>query len=693
MKKLIIITIAILFLQNGFAQIKIDRSRKPAAGAAPIITFKDPVIFNMSNGITVLVVENHKLPKVRANFSIDRGPVTEGKKAGCLDLLGGMLGEGTTTKNKDAFDEAVDAIGADVGLSSSGGNASALTRYFDKAFMLMADAIKNPSFPQESFDKLKSQTLTGLKSSEKSTAAIAARVSQALNYGKNSAQGEFTTEESVKALTLNDIKEAFKKYITPSRSYLTFVGDITPDAAKALATKAFGNWSGKKLELENLPVAKNIEKSEINFIDLPTAVQGELSAGNIITNPISGNDYHILLLANQILGGGAESKLFMNLREKHGFTYGAYSSVGSGRFPTLFKAGAAVRTDKVDSAVQEMMAEILNMRDGKITDEELASAKAKYNGSFALGMEDPARSATYASNILINNLPKDFYRTYLQKINAVTKDDIKNAAKTYFSENNSRIIIVGNGKKIIPNLMRLGYPIKKFDRYAEPVVEEIIDTKVPETDKAVEAVTANRILTDYLNAIGGKAEVEKVKSISSTFTIDLMGREMGGTEKKMAPNKSVMEMKMGAMTVFKKVFDGGKGYQGQMGQKKEYTEDEIKEATDDKALIPQILYKNTEYVGKGKISNEETYRLKVTYPSGKTAVQQYAIKSGLLLQEDVIAKINGADVNTTIEYKDYKKVSNILLPYNVVVNTDGQEFNIKYTEIKVNADVTDADFK
>ena len=420
MKKIFIIALSVLFFLNGFAQIKIDRTKKPKAGAAPVISIKDPAIFNLPNGMTVLVVENHKLPKVSATLNIDTGPVKEGAKAGVMDLMGQMLGEGTLSMTKDKFDETVDGIGADIAPSSNGGFASALTRYFDKAVLLLSDAVRNPSFPQESFDKLRSQTITNLKSTEKSAAVIAGRVSTALNYGKNTAMGEFTTEESVKGLTLADVKDAYKNYITPSRSYLTFVGDITPATAKALAEKAFGNWKGKKLELPSVADAKDPEKTEIDFVDLPTAVQGELSLGNLIYNPLNGSDYHALVVANHVLGGGAESRLFMNLREKHGFTYGSYSRVGSGRFQNLFKASAAVRTDKVDSAVNEMFKEILNMRDGKTTEEELSSAKAVYNGSFALKVEDPSTAATYASNILINNLPKDFYRTFLQKINDVT---------------------------------------------------------------------------------------------------------------------------------------------------------------------------------------------------------------------------------------------------------------------------------
>ncbi|MFT3682918.1 MAG: pitrilysin family protein [Ferruginibacter sp.] len=697
MKKIFIVAAGILFLQHSFAQVKVDRSKKPAAGPAPVISIKDPVIINMPNGMTVLVVENHKLPRVRASFSVDYGPVKEGAKAGALDLMGGMLGEGTTNLTKDKFDEEVDMIGADVNLHAAGGSASALTRYFDKAFSLLADAIKNPSFPQESFDKLKSMTITGLKTEEKSTPTIASRVYNALSYGKKTAMGEFTTEESIKGLALADIKDAYKNYITPSRSYLVFVGDITAAKAQALAAKEFAGWKGKKLSLPVIAPVANPKKTEIDFVDIPTAVQGELRVGNIINNPLNGKDFHALLLANYILGGGAESKLFMNLREKHGFTYGSYSKVGNGRFPALFTATAAVRTDKVDSATSEMFKEILGMRDGKVTEDDLKTAKAIYNGSFALGMEDPAKTAEYATNILINNLPKDFYRTYLQKINAVTVADIKNVSKTYFSENNSRIVIAGNASKIIPKLMKFGYPIKKYDRFAEPVIEKPIE-KGNETAKTTNNISAYEIVESYLKAVGGKEEIKKVNTLSSNVSLAMMGRTFEGTNKRMSPNKEFTEMKMGAMVVFKKVFDGGKGYQQQGPQKADLTEQEIKEAWDEKGIIPQLYYitdtaYKTDYLGTGKVNDEETYRLKVVMPSGKVAIQEYSIKSGLLLKEESTSKEGDQEVTKTTEFKNYVKAGNILLPSEIVTTAGGQEIPFKFTNYKVNEGVTEADFQ
>lgn len=697
MKKIIIIFICFLAVQTGFTQTQVDRSKPPASGPAPKISIKDPVIFNLPNGLTVLVVEDHKLPKVRASLNIDWGLVYEGKKAGVMSMMGQMMAEGTTTLDKAEFDKATDMIGADVSLSPTGGYAAALTRYFDKAFSLMGDALKNPSFPQESFEKLKSQTITGLKTQEKSAAAIASRVSNALHFGKNTAQGEFMTEETVSALTLDDIKEAHKNYITPSRAYLTFVGDITPEQAKALTNKVFGNWTGKKLELPKPGNVANPNKTEIDFVDLPTAVQGELSMGNLVNNPMNGTDYFPLLLANQILGGGADSKLFMNLREKHGFTYGAYSSVGSGRFQSMFKASAAVRTEKVDSAVNEMVKEIINMRDGNISKEELEIAKAKYNGSFALRMEDPSITATYATNILINNLPKDFYRNYLQKINAVTIDDIKRVSKNYFNETNSRIVIVGNGKKIIPNLARLGYPIKKYDKYAEPVVEDTKDVNANESQKSTDAVSGFSIVEDYLKAVGGKAEVEKVNSMKATIGMEMMGRTFTGTYMRLNPVKTLTEIKMGDITIMKQMFNGTNGYSMQGPSKNDLNENEKKEQLDEKGVVPQLFYNTaaykTEYLGKGKSNGEETYRLKVVMPSGRTSIQQYSIKSGLLLEEETTTFAGEAEMPITISYKNYQKVGNILTPTEITRFVADQEFTIVFSDIKLNEGVSESDFK
>jgi predicted Zn-dependent peptidase len=468
MKKLILIAAAALFLQYTQAQT-IDRSKEPAPGPAPVLSIKDPVIYKLPNGITVLVVEDHRLPKVTANYTIDAGPVTEGEKAGVLDLMGSMLNEGTKTMPKAAFDEAVDKLGANVSLSWNGGYTSSLTRYFKSAFALMGLGLTEPAFTQESFDKLKSQEITSLKSQARSAKAIAARVTNALAYGKNHPNGEFETEESIQKLTLQDVKDFYAKYITPSRGYLTITGDIKPAEAKLLVTQVLGKWTGPKLELKQLPEVPNPAKTEIDLVDVPTAVQSEIHIVNLVNLKMNSPDYFPVLIANYILGGGAQSRLFMNMREKHSFTYGAYSSLAANRFQGMFDASASVRNAKTDSAVTEFLREINKMRTEKVSEEELTNAKALYAGSFARGLEDPARTATFASNILINQLPADFYKTYLQKVNAVTIDDVLRVAQKYMLGDNLRIVIVGSANQVADGLQKSGIPVNRFDKFAVPV--------------------------------------------------------------------------------------------------------------------------------------------------------------------------------------------------------------------------------
>jgi predicted Zn-dependent peptidase len=376
MKKIFIAATGLLFVTATMAQSALDRSQRPKPGPAPVISFKDPVMYKLPNGITVLVVENHKLPKVSATYSIDAGPITEGNKAGTLDIMGQMLGEGTTKMTKAQFDEAVDQMGAEVNLSAGGGSVGALTRYFEKAFTLMTEALKGPAFTQESFDKIKSQTLTDLKSNEKSAKAISANVVSALAYGLDHPNGEFTTEATVNNITLDDVKKAYAAYITPSRGYLTFVGDITPAQAKALAEKTLATWKGAALTLPQLKTVSNPAKTEVDLVDVPNAVQSEITVTNLVSLPMSSPDYFPILLTNQILGGGGDARLFMNLREHHGFTYGSYSRIGAGRFQTTFGATASVRNDKVDSAVAEILHEIDTIRTKKVSAEELSNAKA-----------------------------------------------------------------------------------------------------------------------------------------------------------------------------------------------------------------------------------------------------------------------------------------------------------------------------
>lgn len=695
MKKIFILTATAFLLCNAQAQIKIDRSKKPEAGPAPVINIKDAQIYKMSNGITVLVVEDHKLPRVSASLFIDAGPITEGTKAGAMEMMGQMLNEGTTDMPKAEFDEAVDKIGSEVSLSYSGGSASALTRYFKQAFILMGKGLKNPAFSAESFDKVKSQLLTAMKSDEKNVKAVSSRVVDALTFGKNHPKGEFKTRESVQALTLNDIKAFYGKYITPSRSYLTFIGDIKPEAARQLAEEVFADWKGASLSLPVLAKVANPEKTEINVIDMPNAVQSEITVTNLVDLKMNNPDYFAVLLANQILGGGAESRLFNNLREKHGFTYGAYSSTKADRFQGTFSASASVRTAKTDSAVVEFLNEIEKLRNEKVSDQELRDARALFNGSFALGLENPSRTASFARNILINDLPKDFYKTYLRKINEVTAEDIQRVVQKYFNRSNTRVVIVGNASQMLAGLQKLNYPVKMFDPFANAV-------KSSPASASNVSVGASDVLNNYLKAISGIEELKKVKSIFATAKMEMQGMSIDIQNKSMVPNMELTSMSMGGNEVMRKVFNGSTGYEQQMGNKKEMTAEEIAEKKIVSSLFEQMDYLNNpsikkEVKGVEKINGSDAYKLLITLPSGKTRTEYYDVNSKYLVKVEESATEGEMSVMTTEEYSDYQKAGNIMFPFthNVTVSANGQQqaFEMKVKEVKINEGVSAADFK
>jgi hypothetical protein len=537
--------------------------------------------------------------------------------------------------------------------------------------------------------------LTGLKANEKNAKAISARVVNALSYGTDNPMGEFQTEETTNAITLDDVKEAYKKYVTPSRSYLTFVGDITPEAAKALAIKTLGNWKGTTLTLPTIPIVSNVPTTEIDITDVPNAVQSEITVTNLVNLPMSDPDFFAVKLANAILGGSFDARLNMNLREKHSFTYGSSSTVGSGRFQTMFKAMASVRNEKTDSAVTEILNELAKIRNEKVTPEELQNAKSVYNGSFAFGMEDPANIGTYASNILINNLPKDYYRTYLQKINAVTVDDIQRVAKKYFNQANIRVVAVGKSQQIKPGLQKLGFPVKEYDKYAIPVTQSAMVSTAATAPKPAE------IIANYIKAIGGADELAKISSISNIGAMSMQGMSMDVVRKEMSPNMHLMEVKMGGQTAMRQVFDGTKGSQTQMGNKTDMDADELADRKDMKGLFPQLFYNTDgfklESAGIEKVDASDAYKIKVTGPSGKSHFEYYDVKTGLLLKEEMAKKAMGQDVASILQYGGYKKTGNILMPYTLTITTQSamgsRDFTVETKEIKLNEGVTADDFK
>ncbi|KKO04985.1 hypothetical protein LCGC14_0082970 [marine sediment metagenome] len=397
-------------------QAQVDRTIMPKPGPAPEINLGEPQSFSLNNGLKVLVVENHKLPRVSIQLSIDNPPILEGDKAGVASLTGSLLGQGSKNITKEAFNEEIDFLGARLYFSSQRAYAQSLSKYFPRMMELMADAAINPNFTQVEFDKEKDKLITGLKSEEKVVSAISSRVQKALAYGKNHPYGEFTTEETINNVTLSDVEEYYREYFVPANAYLIVIGDVNFEEVKTLTDTYFTSWTKAVPPSFSYSQPKNVPNTQINLVDMPNAVQSEITVQNIVNLKMKDGDFIAALLANQILGGGSDSRLNLNLRENKGYTYGAYSSLGNDKYgPSRFAASVEVRNTVTDSAVVEILKELELIITQPVTEDELKTTKALYAGSFIMALEEPETIARYALNIETEDLPKDFYKTFLEK--------------------------------------------------------------------------------------------------------------------------------------------------------------------------------------------------------------------------------------------------------------------------------------
>lgn len=679
-KQLTYIAVAFLFTGMLSAQ-KIDLNAMPKPGPTPAINIAQPKTFQLKNGLTVMVVENNKLPRVNMSLSMDRQPYYEGDVVGVSEIMADQLGNGTTTLSKDEFNKKIDFFGANLGFNTGGASSNSLSKYFPEVLGLMADAIINPKFSADEIQKSKDRAIEGIKSEEKNASSIASKVSNALIYGKNTSRGEFETVESVNKIQLADVQNIYKKYYAPDNAYLVIVGDVKFDKVKTLVEKAFSNWKKANTTFAPLEPASNVAKTEINVVDVPSAVQSVVSVGNINTLKVKDPNYFPATIANYILGGGGEARLFMNLREKNGFTYGAYSSMNASKYSPDFSAEASVRNEVTDKAVKEFMNEINGM--SSVKTDELANAKAKLKGSFIMSLEQPATIARFAVSQKVNDLPSDFYTNYLKSIDKVTAADVSNAVKSTVLPNQSRIFIAGKASDISEGLEKLGYPVKYYDTNANPVAK-------PTTQKVDAGVTVASVVDKYITAIGGKANLAKVSSYTMTASMSMQGQNIDLKTTKAQGGKELTLVTAGGMTVQKQVFDGKAGYSEQMGQKVVMTKEEVAENLKNTELFEELGFaKSADYTLAGieKINGEDSYVIK-----SADVTNYYSVKTGLKTGETKVEKAQGQTFTIPTTYSDYKDVAGVKMPYTITVNQMGMEMVMKVKSYEVNQ-AKDTDFK
>ena len=683
-----ILSIIVTIFFIGLSNAQIDRSKRPVPGPAPTINLATPQSFSLDNGMKLMVVRNTKLPRVRIQLLIDNPLYAAEDKAGVESILAAMLGNGTTSISKDAFNEEVDFLGAGINFGSQNGFANSLSKYFERVFELFADAAINPLLVEEEFKSEKDKLLEALKNNERDVSTVSRQVSSALLYGRNHPKGEFTTIETVENITLADVRNYYDNFFSPENAYLIVIGDVEISKAEALANLHFANWPRKGVKRVSYSDPQDVQYTQINFVDMPNAVQSELVVQNIVNLKMSDPDYYAVLIANNILGGDFNSYLNMNLREDKGWTYGARSSTGAGKHVTSFNASTSVRNAVTDSAVVEMLGEIRNIRENLVDHDKLALAKAKFTGDFVLALERPETIARYALNIETQNLPKDFYENYLRKINAVTAQDVKRVANKYYLVENARVVVVGKGSEVLEGLKKIDrgdgtmMPVRYFDRYGNEVEAPNYNIEIDPS------VTAETVLNKYITAIGGKSKLQPVKSVFTTAGATVQGMQLGMEMKVTNDNKLSQAVLMGGMALQKTVFNGETGYSVTQGQRADLDEKQIKGYKASAYPFPELKPGEISLNGIENVNGSNAYAVAF----GKNRVSFYDMVTGLKVKDENTIEMNGTEMKTAVYYNEYKEVNGIKFPHTMTISAGPQELNFEVSEIKINEGVSEEDF-
>jgi zinc protease len=478
-KRFLLVPIALLSCLMGSAVAQEDHStegskverknRAPVSKDILKVTLPRATEATLSNGLTVLIMENHRLPFVSLQYNVSSaGPLFEPTNSpGLASITAQMLREGTKTRTSVQIAEQAAQLGAEVAASAAFGStatlvtASGLSENFDQWFALANDVLLNPTFPADELNRLKQRLKAQLRQRRADPNFLATETFNRAVYGSFPAAVVSATNESIDATTSEMLARWHQQRYAPQNTILGITGDVKAAEIVPKLEKALGSW--KQTDLKEVMPAnpKPASSKRVFLVNRPGSVQTTLYLGNIAIDRRD-PDYIALTVANQILGGGPAARLFLNLREERGYTYGVYSTFTALKYPGPWRAYADVRTDVTAGAMTEFLREFQRMRDEKIPANELDEARRAIVASFALSLERPTELLAYAITRKIYGFPADYWDTYPAQVTAVTADDVQRVARKYLNIDALQVVAVGDVSKIRPVMEKYG-PVEVFD--------------------------------------------------------------------------------------------------------------------------------------------------------------------------------------------------------------------------------------
>jgi zinc protease len=428
----------------------------------------------LKNGLRVLVLENHKVPLFSMQMVILSGGLSDpADQRGLASFTASLLREGTAKRSSKEISEQVDSLGATLNANASVSSftstvtASGLVDNLDQLLEIFSDVVRNPKFPADDVEKFKSRTLASLQFLRSNPTYLAQERFNRAIYGNHPAALVTAPPESLRRTTVADLTQFHSGHYRPNNAMLTIVGDVKLKEVLPKIERSFGDWQRGDVSQVTIPAVQAQPDARIYLIDRPGSVQTVLHLGNLgiqRTDP----EYFPLLVMNKVVGGDAAARLFLNLREEHGYTYGAYSSFGTSKYPGTWLANSSVRTEVTEGAMREFMYELKRIRSVPVETVELENAKRALTGSFALSLEDPQALLQSIVTQKLYNLPADYWDSYPQKVAAVTAADVQRVAQRYVDLDHLQIVAVGDAAKTRAIFAKYG-TVEVYDAEGKPV--------------------------------------------------------------------------------------------------------------------------------------------------------------------------------------------------------------------------------
>lgn len=449
-----------------------DRSKMPGTGANPVVKVPNYWKKKLANGANIVGASYNELPIINISITIPGGHLSNAvdtSKIGLASFVGSMLNEDTKNYTAEQMTVALQKLGSSVSVGNTLDgirfNVQSLKVNLDKTLALLEERMLNPKFSQDAFNRLQKQALEGFKQAKSQPATIASNVYSKLTYGADNILGmnDNGTEYTIKNLTLADVEEYYKTFLTSNRTKIVVVGNLSEE--ETLSKLTFIN----KLPNVNLPFVKpiaksNVEKTTIYLVDVPKAAQTEFRIGKVLDMPYNlTGEYYKADLMNYVLGANFNSRLNLNLREDKGWTYGARANFSGNKYSVEYTFSSGIRANATDSALTEVLKEINNYAKDGITDEEVTFMKSALGQRDALLYETPGQKSGFVGRLLEYNLEGNYIDVQNKILANITKNEISALAKKWLQTDKMNILLVGDKVKILPGLKKFGYEIIELD--------------------------------------------------------------------------------------------------------------------------------------------------------------------------------------------------------------------------------------